>query len=89
MCANAFGYADDIVILSPSCKALRFLIQICEKYAYEHMIKFNPDKCTLLIFADPNFSINDISISVSGCKIKNVKNEKHLGHTFQNAEKYD
>ena len=86
ICANAFGYADDIVILSPSCKALRCLIEICEKYANEHMIKFNPDKCTLLVFSDPNSSGKDISIYISGCKIKNVKSEKHLGHTFQNTE---
>ena len=86
MGANVFGYADDIVILSPSCTALKSLIDICEKYAKEHMIKFNPDKCTLLIFSDPNFNTNDISISISGSKIKNVKKEKHLGHVFQNAE---
>ena len=86
LCANAFGYADDIIILSPSCTALRCLIEICEKYAKDHMIKFNPDKCTLLVFSDLNFSERDISISISGCEIKNVKKEKHLGHTFQNAE---
>ena len=50
------------------------------------MIKFNPDKCTLLVFSDPNSSGKDISIYISGCKIKNVKSEKHLGHTFQNSE---
>ena len=55
VCANAFGYADDIVILSPTCKALRALIAICEKYANEHKILFNPDKCTLLIFSDIDF----------------------------------
>ena len=82
LCANAFGYADDIIILSPSCTALRCLIEICEKYAKDHMIKFNPDKCTLLVFSDPNFSEKDISISISGCEIRNVKNEMHLGHTF-------
>ena len=86
LCASAFGYADDIIILSPSCTALRCLIEICEKYAKDHMIKFNPDKCTLLVFSDPNFSEKDISISISGCEIRNVKKEKHLGHTFQNAE---
>ena len=57
-----------------------------KKYAKEHMIKFNPDKCTLLIFSDPNFNTNDICISISGSRIKNVKKEKHLGHVFQNAE---
>merc|ERR1711888_124261 len=40
MSVNAFGYADDIVFLSPSCKALRFLIAICEKYANECKIQF-------------------------------------------------
>ena len=86
MSTNAFGYADDIVILSPTCKALRVLIEICEKYANEHLIKFNPDKCTLLIFSDPNFCIKNINITISGSKIKIVENEKHLGHIFQNLE---
>ena len=86
MSANAFGYADDIVILSPTCNALRFLIDICEKYANEHMIKFNPEKCTLLIFSDSNFCVNDINIELSGCRLKIVKKEKHLGHVFQNSE---
>ena len=85
MSANAFGYADDIVILSPSCKALKFLIAICEKYASEYKIQFNPDKCTLLIFSDSDFYHNNVNIIISGCKIKNVKQEKHLGHTFQNS----
>ena len=79
---NVYSYADDIVIFSPSCTALKSLIDICEKYAKEHMIKFNPDKCTLLIFSDPNFNTNDICISISGSRIKNVKKEKHLGHIF-------
>ena len=36
ICANAFAYADDIVLLSPSCTALRNLINICEIYAIEY-----------------------------------------------------
>ena len=50
------------------------------------MIKFNPDKCTLLIFSDPNFCVKDINITISGSKIKIVQNEKHLGHILQNSE---
>ena len=86
MSANAFGYADDIVILSPTCKALKSLILICEKYAEEYKIQFNPDKCTLLIFSDSDFYHNNVNIIIAGCKIKNVKTEKHLGHTFQNSQ---
>ena len=58
MSANAFGYADDIVILSPTCKGLKLMIKICEDYADEYKILFNPDKCTLLIFYDSDFYHN-------------------------------
>ena len=53
-----------------------------------HHIKFNPDKCTLLIFcniAESDFYYNNVNISISGHTIKNVKSEKHLGHIFQNS----
>ena len=33
LAANAFAYVDDIVLLSPSCQALRNLIDITEKFA--------------------------------------------------------
>ena len=85
MSANAFGYADDIVILSPTCKGLKLMIKICEDYADDYKIIFNPDKCTLLIFSDSDFYHNNVNIIISGCRIKNVKKEKHLGHTFQNS----
>ena len=54
ICANAFAYADDIVFLTPSCNALRNMIKICEKYSESYKLRFNPDKCTLLIYADKN-----------------------------------
>ena len=33
ICANAFAYADDLVLLSPSCTALKTLITICEIFS--------------------------------------------------------
>ena len=47
LCANAFAYAGDVVILSPICTGLRSLISICEKFYKEYKLKFNSDKCTL------------------------------------------
>ena len=81
--ANAFAYADDLVILSPSCSGIKGLIAICENYANEFFLNFNPDNCTLLIFADSQFYFNNINIKICGQTIKNVKMEKHLGHVFQ------
>ena len=83
ICANAFAYADDIVILSPSCSALRELIAICEDMANELEIKFNPDKCTLLIFSNSEFIKTNINIMLCGSRVKIVNSEKHLGHVFK------
>ena len=82
ICANAFAYADDIVILSPSCSALRFLISICESFAKEYEIIFNPDKCSLLIFSESEFRKNNTNIMFCGKLVKCVIKEKHLGHEF-------
>ena len=48
MFAGAFGYADDIAIAAPSICCMRQMILICEQYAKEHEIRFNPIKSKLL-----------------------------------------
>ena len=82
ICANAFAYADDIVILSPSCSALRYLISICEIFAKDFEMIFNPDKCTLLIFTNSEFIKNNVNIMLCGKLVKVVNKEKHLGHVL-------
>ena len=83
LAANAFAYADDIVLLSPSCKALKNLILICEEFALEYKLNFNPQKCKMLIFSKIKTNPNDINIEIGGHKIEVVQSEKHLGHTIQ------
>ena len=45
-----------------------------------------PEGQLFLIYADSDFYDNNVNIIIAGCKIKNVKMEKHLGHTFQNSQ---
>ena len=45
-----FAYADDIALVSPSLSVLRQMIQICEQYAMEYSIVFNPVKSKLMCF---------------------------------------
>ena len=85
LCANAFAYADDIVLLSPTCMALKCLINICEEFANEYMLNFNPDKCKLLIFSSSDLNFDHVNITICNNKIENVKSEKHLGNLFQNS----
>jgi hypothetical protein len=44
---GALAYADDIVLLAPYAK--RKLLQICDTYAAEYDITFNPDKSKYLV----------------------------------------
>ena len=69
ICANAFAYADDIVILCPSCSALRYLIAVCEVFANEYDVIFNPEKCTLLIFSDFELDRNNMIIMFCSKKL--------------------
>ena len=85
ICANAFAYADDVIISAPSCTSLNNIIAICEAYAKEYKVSFNPEKCTLMIFTSKEhyeFYYNNVNIFISGTKVKNVKSEKYLGHIF-------
>ena len=50
LCANAFAYADDLVILSPSCTVPNEMINVFELYAQEYNLKFNPEKCSFFRF---------------------------------------
>ena len=50
---GALAYADDIVLLAPSPSAMRILLQICNSYAAEYNINFNPDKSKFLVIPAP------------------------------------
>jgi len=47
-------YADDIVLLSPSCYGLQKLRNICENFANTWDIKFNPAKSQVITLGGKN-----------------------------------
>ena len=84
--AGAFGYADDIALVSPSIYGLKKMISICESYAQDYHITFNPAKSKLLCFND---SSSDISpIYLNGTPVTVVNKDKHLGN-YISANIYD
>ena len=57
--SGALAYADDLVLLSPSLYGLRSMIKVCEKYAQDYDILFNPNKSKLMCFnVDDTSTIN-------------------------------
>ena len=75
---GALSYADDITLLSPSLKGLRYMLNICEEYGKEFHVTFNDKKTTGMVFGTSN--VNCKAIQVNGNNVDWVSNAKHLGN---------
>ena len=76
--AGAFGYADDLSLLSPSVYSMYRILNIYESYALEHRIKFNGKKSKLICF--PN--CDDPKFTLLGELIPQYSKVLHLGHSI-------
>ncbi|MEL6989919.1 MAG: reverse transcriptase domain-containing protein, partial [Bacteroidota bacterium] len=86
VCSAAFVYADDIVLLAPTRKAMQTLLDTCEKFGEEFGLTYNPDKCETLVFNNDNNTTNfDLKLQLCNKDLKLVKKTKHLGHTLLNS----
>ena len=80
-CAS-FGYADDVILLAPTLHSMKILLSICELFAKEYDVLFNPDKSKLLVY-NVNPKVNDpVHISFMNGIIKQSETEQHLGNTI-------
>lgn len=79
---NNISYADDMVLLSPTVRALRELLECCESYAQAHGLLYNVRKSEFLIFkADGGKCPESVpAIKLNGNELKRVYQFKYLGH---------
>ena len=76
--AGAFGYADDIALVAPSIYCLKEMVNVCEQFAHEYHISFNPSKSKLMSF---NLSRPlGTPIYLNGQKVEVVDHDSHLGN---------
>ena len=47
--ASAFGYADDIALISPTIYSLKNMLKVCESFAIDYHITFNTIKSKLIL----------------------------------------
>lgn len=81
VCVNNVSYADDMVLLSPSIKAMRKLLRICESYAEAHGLKYNVRKSNVLVFQAGNKKYSDLpEVTLDGATLSRVNKFKYLGH---------
>ena len=83
--AGAFGYADDIVLLSPSASALRMMFNTCCQFAKDYNLIFNPDKTQLVRFSlhCPVITSMSPTFLFAGHSLKLVDRACHLGHILR------
>jgi hypothetical protein len=46
----AVAYADDVVLLAPTVRAMRHLLSVCDDFASKFDVAFNASKSKLLLF---------------------------------------
>ncbi len=82
----ALAYADDLVILAPTARAMRRLLAICDCFAVEYNVTFNNLKSKCITF-NPHLKARSESelppaFEIAGNSIGTVKQWLHLGHIF-------
>jgi len=77
---SGFAYADDMVLLAPSWRALQYLINRLADCAFN--IDMTMDRRKAIISVFPCFKLNDI-------ELKYVNGFKYLGHIINNDEHDD
>ena len=82
------AYADDIVLLAPSPKALKVLLKLCDKYASLFDIVYNTDKTLCMIFWPKRWKFIFTPVfKLQGDVLKYVKDFKYLGFIISNDTK--
>ena len=78
---NHVCYADDLVVLSPSFKGLRYLLKLCEEFSKSHDIIFNGIKSKCILF-EANYQIDKPIITLMDQHLEFVECIKYLGVTI-------
>jgi hypothetical protein len=79
---NNISYADDMVLLSPSVRALGELLGSCEEYALSHGLTYNVKKSEYLVFKAIGGKLPETvpPIKLNGGDLKRVFKFKYRGH---------
>jgi len=87
-CLAAIGYADDLVLLAPTVRAMRALLNICDDFAVEYDVVFNASKSKCVVnkpACGRNTALERIPTSpfrIGGFEIEFVDSWPHLGHVL-------
>jgi hypothetical protein len=78
--AGAFGFTDDLKLLTPSVWAVHQMAHICENYAQRYDVTFNAKKSQVIIYKAQNTRPPDPCVIINGARVKCFDKVIHLGH---------
>ena len=82
------GYADDLLLLSPTLEGLQEMVKTCEDFAHNHNLKFSTStdikKCKTKCMAFTKRKIDLKDIKLNGKVLPWVTSAKHLGCKLTN-----
>ena len=85
---GALAYADDIVLLAPTPRAMRTMLKLCDNYANEFNVVFNAKKSKCIVCGCNNNNNNNAlfqsTFYIGGNCIEVVQQWPHLGHIITN-----
>ena len=77
---GSVSYADDLTLLSASSMGMKQMVSICETYAAEYGVLFNPQKSVCIKFTRHKSQCPLPSVKLSGIPLSWTKHVKHLGN---------
>ena len=90
VCVNHISYADDMVVLAPSAKALQTLLNVCSDFATLNDIAYNPTKTVCMIFRPRSFKdFYTEKFHINGSDLEYTDQVKYLGHQINSSQSDD
>ena len=82
-------YADDLVLIAPSVRALQTSLALCDQYANENDITYNAKKTVCMTLRPKRMKNKDPDVYLASKKLEYVKCHKCLGVLISNDRKDD
>ena len=76
---NHLAYADDVVLLAPSARALQALLNVCNTYAMKNNVIYNTEKTKCMVFWNDNKHAMYARFTLQGDILKINPEFKYLG----------
>ena len=87
---NHLMYADDLVLIAPSVRALQVLLGYCDSFAQDNDVKYNTKKTVCMLVRPKEFKSDFVPcFELAGFKLKCVSTNKYLGVHIATDQKDD